>query len=415
MAATILDDDGFVRLKPQEDMQPKHPLLAGILAYGDDGEGVARPLGTYTPMSSPGKITLYRDNIGGFFWELVYLLAYDGLRIAPDQLKCLQSAMVYITFEHELFHHYCDIFRSLTSSAKDRLEEEALAVAWSWHRLHEHPSLLAILPDEVKSAFLKIRFNYTAPGYQDWSKYQHRHCFERAAATYWIGEKAEKLRRNGVGVDAMFKQLLENAEWTSNSVVIDVVPPCPATTACEEPHLVKNEPAPKLGITDKAEAEIWLQKMGISPLMCAIDIDKVSEDGCVTVTVHTAVDLSGRQLKEFPVKFGVVEGNFDCSGNRLHSLSRFPSKVKGDLYCCGNQIRSLEGIAEVLHVEGRLCVCGNPIERSGVGAVLIEPLTAVYGDSRAFAIINEHVGSPKDVFDCQEKLIDGGLDPFAEW
>ena len=62
------------------------------------------------------------------------------------------------------------------------------------------------------------------------------------------------------------------------------------------------------------------------------------------VDVFSDFDCSDQGLTDFKgVKFGVVDGTFDCDKNRLTSLEGAPLKVGGDFYCSYNRLTSLEG------------------------------------------------------------------------
>ena len=58
------------------------------------------------------------------------------------------------------------------------------------------------------------------------------------------------------------------------------------------------------------------------------------------------VDLSGKNLKELPVKFRNVTGSFWCDDNQLTSLKGAPEKVGEDFYCSYNQLTTLKGAPE---------------------------------------------------------------------
>ncbi len=58
--------------------------------------------------------------------------------------------------------------------------------------------------------------------------------------------------------------------------------------------------------------------------------------------VEGTVDLSKRDLKEIPIRFGVVQGSFWCYDNQLTSLKNAPIKVTGCFDCCNNKLTSLE-------------------------------------------------------------------------
>jgi hypothetical protein len=61
-----------------------------------------------------------------------------------------------------------------------------------------------------------------------------------------------------------------------------------------------------------------------------------------SIDVEGNVDISSLNLKEMPVKFGKVTGNFNCSDNDLTSLKHCPTTIVGDFYCSSNELTSLE-------------------------------------------------------------------------
>jgi hypothetical protein len=61
------------------------------------------------------------------------------------------------------------------------------------------------------------------------------------------------------------------------------------------------------------------------------------------VDVEGSVDLSRKELREIPIKFGRVGGNFNCYNNKLTTLEGAPNSVGGDFYCTFNKLTSLEG------------------------------------------------------------------------
>ena len=93
--------------------------------------------------------------------------------------------------------------------------------------------------------------------------------------------------------------------------------------------------------------------------LVADDIDTKDEDEFITVdhinknnykkyigkkvNVTGDVYLEELGLKEIPITFGKVGGNFDCSDNELMSLVGCPSEVGGDFKCKYNRLTSLKG------------------------------------------------------------------------
>ena len=79
--------------------------------------------------------------------------------------------------------------------------------------------------------------------------------------------------------------------------------------------------------------EDWLNSMGIKNYT-------INSDG--TVDVKGDVDISKKSLKNIPVQFGTVSGNFYCSSNNLTTLKGGPEIVKRHFYCSFNKLTSLE-------------------------------------------------------------------------
>jgi len=72
------------------------------------------------------------------------------------------------------------------------------------------------------------------------------------------------------------------------------------------------------------------------------DNGTVDVDGSVNLYLSApANDYSG--LTKLPLRFGIVNGFFDCSDNKLTTLEGSPDQVNGDFYCSNNQLATLEG------------------------------------------------------------------------
>ena len=70
------------------------------------------------------------------------------------------------------------------------------------------------------------------------------------------------------------------------------------------------------------------------------------------VDVFSDFDCSDQGLIDFKgVKFGVVDGTFDCDKNRLTSLEGAPQEVSGDFWCDNNSLTSLEGAPQKVGVD----------------------------------------------------------------
>ncbi len=177
-----------------------------------------------------------------------------------------------------------------------------------------------------------------------------------------------------------------------------------------------------------------------------------------TVNVAGNVSLNGQKLERLPVRFGTVDGYFNCSNNRLSSLEGAPSSVSshfncswnrltslegapssvggnfgcgnnrltslesapgavgGHFYCGKNRLTTLVGVHKILkRIGGELFLAGNEIASGGIGLILVEGLTEIYTDQPAFKIINKYLGQGnKGVLRCQEALHEAGLEEFAK-
>ena len=65
----------------------------------------------------------------------------------------------------------------------------------------------------------------------------------------------------------------------------------------------------------------------------------INNDGSIDVDGH--VNLSNKDLKNLPLKFNKVIGDFNCRGNQLASLKGCPKEVGGEFYCFRNKLPKL--------------------------------------------------------------------------
>lgn len=105
----------------------------------------------------------------------------------------------------------------------------------------------------------------------------------------------------------------------------------------------------------KSEIENWLNKYRINNYKIQADL---------TVNVNGDVNLTNQKLKEIPVKFGKVKGNFDCSKNHLKNLDFAPEIVNGNFYCSYNRLVSLENCPKI--IQGNFYCYSNNILKIGL-------------------------------------------------
>lgn len=79
-----------------------------------------------------------------------------------------------------------------------------------------------------------------------------------------------------------------------------------------------------------------MRRYGIHVLMY-----EITKDG--RVDVYCDVDLSYKRLTKLDVKFGKVDGYFNCSNNKLTSLEGCPIEVSGSFNCIRNSLTDLSG------------------------------------------------------------------------
>jgi len=77
----------------------------------------------------------------------------------------------------------------------------------------------------------------------------------------------------------------------------------------------------------------------------------------LTVDVDGDLHISSLAQCGPDIKFGTINGNFDCSRLGLKSLRNCPKVVKGDYKISHNRLTSLEGIAE--YIGGDLWIQNN--------------------------------------------------------
>jgi len=350
------------------------PTLATFSETGDDSESL-NWLGKYAPMRSPGTITLHLDNLGGLFWHaLKQIVAKE--QVTFDQMRDLAAATAYVTFLHEMFHHYCDVNRGTPNETLARLREEALAVAWSWYGLHHERATFPTLPDGIWQAFLDLRFDYRAPGYTEWSDYLHCHVFVKSVSDHLI-IKTSLLAHLG-NVRTCMDGLFSWKGWKGKSVHF---------------QFVRNGATGELETKGRAIGRLGVLNRGSK----------------VLTYVPTSVKRS----------------DVDVSGSGKSSFAGIRRNVTGDLYFCNNNAVSLQNIHKNIgKLNGTLCLYGNPVRSNVLGLLVIEGLKRVvlYDQddtnlTKVSEIVNKYLPNTqgkKGVLLCQRELLEAGLEEFAK-
>ena len=109
-----------------------------------------------------------------------------------------------------------------------------------------------------------------------------------------------------------------------------------------------------------------------------------------------------------------VGEDFYCQKNKLKSLVGITKKVK-DLCANGNQLTDLHNIHKLVDINGAADFLGNPITSHVLGLLMMPKLKEVFLDNRSVQkIINKHLQGGRDIFACQEELIEAGFEDYAQ-
>ncbi len=144
------------------------------------------------------------------------------------------------------------------------------------------------------------------------------------------------------------------------------------------------------------------------------------------VRVDGVVALNYCDLSQIPFMIDEVSEFFSVGHNLLKSFDNFPRTIGTTLDVQDNQITSLIGIHKKINECKGIILKGNPISEGGLGLLLIKNINhVVYEDKNmsttprgdlALKIIHSYVqteGGRDCLLECQQELIDAGLDEFA--
>jgi hypothetical protein len=361
-------------------------------------------LGFYTSLRNPSCIQLDFQRLLRFAGSIA---AHVGGSGAPTLAQSEQVfvAAAYVIYQHGLFHHYCDRVRKMHARPhSDVVTEEALAVAFSWHRLHSKPELLQDFSASQNEDLVELMFGYRRPGYRDWRNFTERHHFLQSACEHMWGDATGKLTGNNFFLDPFLAVLFDDPALPPGSIEVFKKAGNGTLTALWTP--VVTPPAPVSW--DRGAQEAWLNEHVREPW---------SWNGDGTVDVRGDVTLLDITVPRLPVRFGSIHGSFDCAGVGLAFVEGLPRHVGGDLICSSNRFTSLEGIGEVVkHVGGRICFHNNPLVSHVIGLANITGGQRVSLDHsvlrRIFATHDCELND--NLFAVQADMIDEGLEPFAQ-
>ena len=111
-----------------------------------------------------------------------------------------------------------------------------------------------------------------------------------------------------------------------------------------------------------------------------------------------------------------VGGDFFVTGNPLVSLEGAPSSVRGTFKCENTKITSLHNIHKQVKFIGEyFLLTDTEITSCILGVLLIEGLQLIQMRNKPLQnIINKHLKGERDVFACQEELINAGFEELAQ-
>ena len=173
-------------------------------------------LGLYTPMSSPGIISLNLHNLSSFFWSLALGIYKKGYFMERQDFEKLSHMVVLKTYTHEQFHHFCNVCRYMFGGSFDKMKEEALAVAWSYLQVNvaktAWASKEARLASPLYYEMMKAMYQYKSPGYRDWKHFRSRDDLSAANTRYCGPTSSIKLELNGIDIGVVLLKILDEVK-----------------------------------------------------------------------------------------------------------------------------------------------------------------------------------------------------------
>ena len=111
-----------------------------------------------------------------------------------------------------------------------------------------------------------------------------------------------------------------------------------------------------------------------------------------------------------------VGSDFYCFDNVITSLEGAPSFVGGSFYCHNNKLTSLHNIhKQIKHIGAIANFVSNPIISCVLGLLLIDGIKEIFLDNQKVQVIMyKHLHGGRDIFACQEELIENGFEDFAQ-
>jgi hypothetical protein len=127
-------------------------------------------------------------------------------------------------------------------------------------------------------------------------------------------------------------------------------------------------------------------------------------------------DCANKRLTSLKGAPTTIGSSFSCYFNQLTSLEGVPHTIGGNFYCHGNKLTSLKGIhKQIKYIDGSAVFKQNPIKSHVLGLLKIKGLIDCELDQlRVQHIVNTHLKGDRDIFACQEELIEAGYPEYAQ-
>ncbi len=164
---------------------------------------------------------------------------------------------------------------------------------------------------------------------------------------------------------------------------------------------------------------------------CIIEKMSISD---YQINVNGHVKLSYEGLTKIELKFNTIVDYFDLSNNMLTSIENIPYNCY-TIDLSNNDITSLEGIGTYLNACEEFNISNNDIISGGIGLLLVDGLKHIISHNnpmatwkeredfkafreepfqKALSIIRKYLPKgKKSILECQQELIDDGLEQYA--
>jgi hypothetical protein len=190
---------------------------------------------------------------------------------------------------------------------------------------------------------------------QDFYDYYTRGKF-RGMSKYDLNNEVFKMaqRKDDIGILAQFCLQIERESISFDNILKDLIKKLSENVNLNMGNLedilnrVEEEEYRREDVVEIRESKMkWIKTFeSISEIerLCneyRIENWTINSEGLVDVEGN--VNLSFQELKQIPINFGKVGGDFHCGFNKLTTLEGVPREVGGDFYCNVNKLTTLKG------------------------------------------------------------------------